>query len=101
MNNPVPYPPYKVSLENLHPFSDHPDVATFQAALVRNMGVQDPGFISGFYDKQTDAAVRNFDLSALKAYQTKKVDTYVKLRTEDGTPNENFVRMVGLVIRND
>lgn len=94
---PVPTPPTQVSLTNLYIDSDHPDVATFQAAMVRTLNMPIP--ITGVYDTQTQLAVRN------TAAMAREIDPTIELRTGNGgtvgrvIPNGNFVRMVGLSLR--
>lgn len=86
--------PHMVSLENFYPTSEHPDVATFQAALVKGLHAEIP--ITGVYDLETAYQVLRYHSQAREdgialATLYPNSGTYV--------PNENFTRMVGLDIR--
>lgn len=93
-NMAIPTPPVHVSADNLYYGSTHPDVAVFQAALVRYMNIAIP--ISGTYDDETDNAVRYY------AQHPDTVNAGITLSREyRGTeaPTGNFILMIGLLPR--
>lgn len=89
----IPNPPKYVSLENFYDQSKHPDVRTFQAALVHWLDA--PIEITGVYDARTQQVVEDY---AVESFDSVGITIAVQ-RNKIWVPTENFTRMLELTLR--